>query len=111
MPLAALRGRAVIVVDDGMATGSTMLAAIAALRAVQVGAITVAVPVLARDALDKVERVVRDMIWIRCPEPFESVGQWYRDFRQLRDEDVIVQLSRAQRLPALEVSAKATSSH
>ena len=111
VPLAALRGRSVIVVDDGMATGSTMLAAIAALRAVQAGAITVAVPVLARDALDKVERVAQAVIWIRCPEPFESVGQWYRDFRQLRDDDVIAQLSRAQRLPVMEVSAQASSSH
>ena len=84
-PLASLKGRPAIVVDDGMATGSTMLAAIASLQAVQAGAITVAVPVLAREALLKIEPLVSRVLWLVCPEPFESVGQWYRDFRQLRD--------------------------
>ena len=110
-PLASLKDRPVIVVDDGMATGSTMLAAIASLRAVQTGAITVAVPVLAREALLKIEPLVSRVLWLVCPEPFESVGQWYRDFRQLRDDEVIAQLSRAQRLPAPDISAGATSSH
>ncbi len=110
-PLSSLAGRPVIVVDDGMATGSTMLAAVAALRALPTGAITVAVPVLAREARDKVAPLVRRVLWLACPEPFESVGQWYHDFRQLRDGEVVALLSRAQRLPASGVSAGATSSH
>lgn len=110
-PLASLRGRPVIVVDDGMATGSTMLAAITALRALPSGPVTVAVPVLAREARDKVAPLVQRLLWLVCPEPFESVGQWYHDFRQLRDGEVFAQLSRAQRLPVSEVSAGATSSH
>jgi predicted phosphoribosyltransferase len=108
-PLESLRGRPVIVVDDGMATGSTMQAAIAALRAVQVGAVTVAVPVLTREALLKIERLASHVLWLVCPEAFESVGQYYRDFHQLRDDEVIAQLSRAQRLSVSDLSAGATS--
>lgn len=111
VPLALLKGRPVIVADDGMATGSTMVAAIAALRAVKAGTITVAVPVLAREALARIERIAARVVWIVCPGSFESVGQWYRDFRQLRDEEAVAQLSQAQRLPATEVSARAASSH
>ena len=111
VPLSSLRGCPVIIVDDGMATGSTMLAAITALRAVQVGTVTVAVPVLSREALRKVERVASRVLWLVCPPDFESVGQCYRDFRQLRDDEVIAQLSRAQRLPASDLPAVATSSH
>jgi predicted phosphoribosyltransferase len=111
VPLGSLQGRSLIIVDDGMATGSTMLAAIAALRRAQVGSITVAVPVLAHEALAKVTRQVSRVLWLICPPKFESVGQAYLDFRQLGDDEVIAQLSRAQRLRSSDVSAGATSSH
>lgn len=100
LPLAALKERPVILVDDGMATGSTMQVAIAALRAAQVGPITVAVPVMAGEAATRIAGVARRVIAVSCPESFESVGQWYRDFHQISDEEVIASLSRAQRLPA-----------
>jgi putative phosphoribosyl transferase len=111
VPLASLKGRSVILVDDGMATGSTMLAAIAALHRVQAGSITVAVPVLAREALNKVAPLVSRVLWLVCPPSFESVGQAYIDFRQLRDEEVLTQLARVQRLRVSDVSAGVTASH
>ncbi len=111
VPLASLRGRSVILVDDGMATGSTMQAAIAALHRVQAGSITVAVPVLAREALLKVAPLVSRVLWLTCPSSFESVGQAYLDFRQLHEDEVIAQLSRAHRLRASDVSAGVTASH
>lgn len=110
-PLQSLRGRPVIVVDDGMATGCTMQAALAALRAAQVGAVTVAVPVLAREALLKIQHLASHVVWLSCPPAFESVGQHYRDFPQLRDDEVIAQLSRAHRLPAPVLYSGATSLH
>lgn len=111
VPLSSLKGRPVIIVDDGIATGNSMLAAISALRAVHTGVITVAVPVLAHEARLKVERVADHLLWLACPEPFFSVGQWYGDFRQLRDDEVIEQLSRARRLRGSDLLAGATSLH
>lgn len=111
VPLAALKDKPVILVDDGMATGSTIQVAISALHSAEVGAITVAVPVLARDAQMKLASVAQHLVWLECPEPFESVGQSYRDFHQLADEEVVAQLARAQRLPATDISAGGTSSY
>ncbi len=111
VPLASLKGRSIILVDDGMATGSTMLAAIAALHRVQAGGITVAVPVLAREALNKVAPLVSRVLWLVCPPSFESVGQAYIDFRQLRDDEVLALLARVQRLRVADASAGVTASH
>jgi predicted phosphoribosyltransferase len=108
VPISALRGRSLILVDDGMATGSTMLAAIAALHAIEAGPLTVAVPVAARDAADKVAGTGARVMALSCPEPFSSVGQWYRDFRQLDDDEVRDVLARARRLPALKTSPDST---
>lgn len=108
VPISALRGRSLILVDDGMATGSTMLAAIAALHAIEAGPLTVAVPVAARDAADKVAGTGARVMALFCPEPFSSVGQWYRDFRQLDDDEVRDVLARARRLPALKTSPDST---
>lgn len=110
MPLSALRGRSLILVDDGMATGSTMLAAIAAVRAIEAGPLIVAVPVAARDAVDKVAETGARVVFLSCPEPFSSVGQWYRDFRQLGDNEVLDVLARAQRLPVSKTSVDSTPS-
>lgn len=110
-PLSALRGRPLIVADDGMATGSTVLAALAALRSVDAGPLTVAVPVASREAADKVAVTGARVVALSCPEPFSSVGQWYRDFRQLGEDEVRTLLARAQRLPAPKISVDSTPSH
>lgn len=94
----ALQGRRVIVVDDGIATGSTMLAAVQALRSYAVEHITIAVPVLPRDVAHKLTPLIDALICIHQPQPFIAVGHWYQDFRQVGDEEVIELLAQAQRL-------------
>lgn len=111
VPLSSLRGRALIVVDDGMATGSTMLAAITALRSIDAGELIVAVPVSSRDAADRVAAAGARVEVLFYPEPLSSVGQWYRDFRQLDDDEVLAWLARAQRLPASTLDVDSTPSH
>jgi predicted phosphoribosyltransferase len=83
-----------------MATGRTMQAAIAALRAVRVASILVAVPVLSQDALARVAPLVEQVESLLCPASFDAVGQWYRNFPQLGDDEVIRLLSQVQRLSA-----------
>ena len=98
--LSNLRGREVIVCDDGMATGRTMQAAIAALRAAKVAAITVAVPVMSPEALARVAPLVEQVESLLCPASFDAVGQWYGNFPRLGDDEVISLLSQVQRLSA-----------
>jgi len=87
-PTPDVRGRAVILVDDGIATGSTMLAAIAALRRLEPARIIVAVPTAAPSTCDEIRRVAYDCICEIMPEPFYAVGAWYEDFSQTTDEEV-----------------------
>ena len=81
-------GKTVVVVDDGLATGSTMLAAVRALRQMKAGRIVVAVPVGATQSCDKLGREADIMICLRMPEPFDAVGLWYDDFTQTTDDEV-----------------------
>jgi predicted phosphoribosyltransferase len=90
-----VRGRAVILVDDGLATGSTMRAAVAALRRQGPARIVVAVPVGARESCAEFECEADDVICARTPEPFYAVGLWYGDFSQTTDEEVHDLLERA----------------
>ncbi len=83
-----VEGRTVIIVDDGLATGSTMRAAVRALREMGPREIVVAVPVAAPSTCEEFTREVDRMICLRMPEPFEAVGLWYRDFSQTSDEEV-----------------------
>ena len=83
-------GSTVIVVDDGLATGSTMLAAVSAVRALQPSAVIVAVPVGARQAVQALRAVADMVVCLSTPEPFIAVGAAYQDFRQLSDEEVVV---------------------
>jgi putative phosphoribosyl transferase len=76
------------VVDDGLATGATMLAAVAALRSAHPTRIIVAVPVGATDTCAALKRVADDCICAATPEPFYGVGAWYLDFDQTSDEEV-----------------------
>ena len=100
VPLSKLKGLHVIVCDDGMATGRSMQAAIATLRKAEVAEITVAVPVLSREALVRVTPRAGRVLYLFCPPSFDAVGQWYRKFPQLGDNEVISLLSQVQRLPA-----------
>ncbi len=90
-----VRGHVVILVDDGLATGSTMEAAVLALRQQQPSRIVVAVPVGARDTCDRLGRIADRVVCLATPEPFNAVGLWYEDFSQTSDEDVIRLLAAA----------------
>lgn len=77
-----------ILVDDGLATGSTMRAAVRALRNMGPREVVVAVPVASIEACRSLEREADEMVCLRTPEPFEAVGLWYADFTQTTDEEV-----------------------
>jgi predicted phosphoribosyltransferase len=83
----------VILVDDGLATGSTMLAAVSAVRVLQPASVVVAVPVGARQAVQALRSVADLVVCLSTPEPFIAVGAAYQDFRQLSDEEVVVILN------------------
>lgn len=94
-----VQGRTVILVDDGLATGSSMRVAVLALRKKRPAQIVVAVPVGAPAACAEFESEVDETICAITPEPFQSVGQWYRDFSQTSDEEVRDLLRRAASFP------------
>ncbi|MGA3268803.1 MAG: phosphoribosyltransferase [Verrucomicrobiota bacterium] len=83
-----VRGETVILVDDGLATGATMQAAVKALREQHAKRIVVAVPVAAPESCEQSKEQVDDMICALTPEPFYAVGFWYQDFSQTTDEEV-----------------------
>lgn len=93
-PLSALFGKNVILVDDGLATGSTMRAAVQAVRAHEPARVIVAVPVGAPDTCRQFADVTDQTICARTPQPFAAVGLWYRDFSQTTDEEVRALLQR-----------------
>src|SRR5215211_2648350 len=90
-----VHGRTVILVDDGLATGATMHAAIQALRQQQPAHIVVAVPTASPEACDELREEVDDVVCALTPEPFYSVGLWYEDFSQTTDEEVRDLLARS----------------
>ena len=90
-----VRNKTVIVVDDGLATGSTMHAAIAALRQHRPARIVVAVPAASPQACSEIADQVDEIICAATPEPFYAVGQWYREFSQTTDDEVRELLARA----------------
>ena len=87
------QGRTVIVVDDGLATGATMIAALHAARAKNPARLVCAVPVAAADSLEKVRPYADEVVCLAIPKDFYAVGQFYRDFRQVEDEEVVALLS------------------
>lgn len=93
-----LEGRTLIIVDDGIATGATMRAAIAALKRKQPMRLIIAVPVAAPDVMDALRREVDDVVCLATPEPFYAVGEHYRDFHQISDAEVIAALAEAETL-------------
>ncbi|MES1258346.1 MAG: phosphoribosyltransferase family protein [Acidobacteriota bacterium] len=94
-PRAEVRNRTVILVDDGLATGATMLAACRALAQQAPATLVVAVPVAAARTCDRFRAEADLVICLETPEPFSSVGRWYEDFTQTSDEEVRALLARA----------------
>ena len=86
--LPPVRGHIVILIDDGLATGSTMQAAVTALRRLDPARIIVAVPVGARDTCTRIGRLADEVVCLAMPEPFQAVGLWYQRFAQTTDEEV-----------------------
>jgi putative phosphoribosyl transferase len=101
-PALALAGCLVIVVDDGIATGSTARAACLVARARGASRVILAVPVSSVEGAASLRRAADDVICLRTPAPFFAIGEWYGDFSQVTDEEVIVLLDRAARLSARE---------
>ncbi|HTS52884.1 MAG TPA: phosphoribosyltransferase family protein [Burkholderiales bacterium] len=92
------KGRIVIVVDDGLATGATMIAALHAARAKKPERLVCAVPVAAPESLERVRPNADEMVCLETPEPFIAVGRFYRSFPQVEDEEVVVLLEQSPRL-------------
>jgi len=83
-----LKDKTVILTDDGVATGATMMAAIEITRQQNPKKIIVAVPVIAKDTLEKIEKLADEVVFLDAPEMFFAVGQFYQDFSQITDEEV-----------------------
>lgn len=96
-PALDVRRHTVILVDDGLATGTTMRAAIAALRQQQPARIIAAVPVAAFEAYDSLRAIVDEMVCAETPEEFQALSIWYEDFAQTTDAEVRTLLERAAR--------------
>jgi putative phosphoribosyl transferase len=94
-PVLDVRGKTAILIDDGLATGSTMRAAVAALRRRDPAQIVVAVPVGARSTCDELQSVTDECVCVLTPEHFRAVGLWYDDFEQISDDEVCYWLNRA----------------
>lgn len=97
-PPTDVRNRTLILVDDGLATGSTVLAAVRALRSEGAGRIVVAVPVASPEACEQLGEEADDVICAVTPEPFNAVGLWYQDFSQTTDDEVKELIARANRM-------------
>jgi len=96
-PAPEVRGRTIILIDDGLATGSSMRAAVRALRQQQPARIIVAVPIAAESTCNEFKAEVDEIVCALTPEPFHAVGLWYEDFSQTTDEEVRDLLKRAAR--------------
>ncbi|MFL6256376.1 MAG: phosphoribosyltransferase family protein [Pyrinomonadaceae bacterium] len=87
-PPAELEGRTVLLVDNGVRTGSTLLAALRALRSVAPARVVAAVPVAAREALAAVQSAADEFVYLDTPDPFGHVGLWYKDFARPSDDRI-----------------------
>ena len=96
-PAPEVRGRIVILIDDGLATGASMRAAVAALRLQNPARIVVAVPTAALETCEAFRPEVDEIVCAMTPEPFYGVGRWYEDFSQTTDEEVQALLEEATR--------------
>jgi putative phosphoribosyl transferase len=90
-----VRNKTVILVDDGLATGTTMRAAIAAVRGQDPAQLVVAVPAIAGESWEVFRALADVLVWVIAPEPFVAVGLWYEDFAPTTDAEVCELLARA----------------
>lgn len=90
-----VRGKTVLLVDDGLATGATMRAAVSALAPREPAAVVVAVPTAAPETCDEFRGMVDEVVCVETPQPFLGVGRWYRHFSQTTDEEVQDLLARS----------------
>lgn len=93
-----LEGKTVIVIDDGIATGNTLMGTVNVLRKSNPGKIVIGVPVASRDAVDKLSKEVDEVVAVLVPEPFYGVGAFYEDFEQVSDEEVLLYLDKWREL-------------
>lgn len=110
-PPPQLQGKIAILVDDGLATGSTMRVALRSIRKAGPARIVVAVPVAAAETRQQLADEADEMICIGTPVPFYGVGQWYEDFDQTGDEEVIRLLREAERSHPLSAWTAASAPH
>ena len=96
-PRAALAGRLVVIVDDGIATGATVRAAIRAVRALGARRVIVATPVAARESAERLRREADEVIVLATPDPFFAVGLWYQRFDAVEDREIEATLAGASR--------------
>jgi len=104
-PPLGMEGRTVIVVDDGLATGASMRAAVLAARHQHPARLVVAVPVGARDSCQALRNEADEVVCAAMPQPFRAVGLWYKNFLQTSDEEVIDLLDEARRTHELALKA------
>jgi len=107
--LPSIKGNAVILVDDGLATGASMMAAVHAVRPLCPESIVVAVPVAAPEACRELSRTADKTVCATTPQPFSSVREWYRRFEQTSDEEVqsLLRKARLERMPESVVEPRA----
>jgi putative phosphoribosyl transferase len=96
-PAPEVRDRTIIIIDDGLATGASMRAAVAGLRAQHPARIVVAVPIAAENVCEAFRTEVDEIICAITPEPFYGVGRWYENFSQITDQEVRILLEKANR--------------
>jgi putative phosphoribosyl transferase len=105
-PPIPIGNRTVVLVDDGLATGASMLAAARALRPRGARKVVIAVPVAPKDSCEELQREADEVICAAMPHPFNAVGIWYEDFAQVTDEEVCKLLEQAAQEPARSVPAR-----
>ena len=103
-PSLEVKGCTVILVDDGVATGATMRAAVSALRELSPARVVVAIPTAAKDAYEGLKEQADEVVCLATPEPYVAVGTWYQDFPQTSDEEVRHLLAPATTTPVQDVT-------
>jgi putative phosphoribosyl transferase len=94
-PWMSIAGKTVILVDDGLATGATMKAAVRAVKP-QAANVVIAVPVAAPSTCIDLAKIVDNLVCVAAPDPFDAVGRFYRDFKPTTDDDVLTLLAKAR---------------